>query len=96
MTTPAPLLQLVTAGFRYNDRQILANINLSLPEGSCAALIGPNGAGKTTLLRLASGAFPKNASRTAALASNTAALSCRPLCRARSMPWRDLLLACCK
>ncbi len=57
MTTPAPLLQLVTAGFRYNDRQILANINLSLPEGSCAALIGPNGAGKTTLLRLASGAF---------------------------------------
>lgn len=34
-----------------NERAILKNINMNVPEGSIYGLIGPNGAGKTTLIK---------------------------------------------
>lgn len=39
----------------FGDRQILKNINLSIPRGSVYGLIGPNGAGKTTLMKCIAG-----------------------------------------
>lgn len=39
-------------GFRYGEKEILRDINLTLPAGSFTALVGPSGAGKTTLARL--------------------------------------------
>ena len=52
-----PLLQFSGVDFRYpqSTRTVLQNFDLSINQGSIAAILGPNGAGKTTLLRLALG-----------------------------------------
>jgi ATP-binding cassette subfamily C protein len=38
--------------FSYQDKQILEQINLTIPAGSFTAIIGPSGSGKTTILDL--------------------------------------------
>ena len=37
---------------RYGDREALADVSFSVPEGATLVVFGPNGAGKTTLLRV--------------------------------------------
>ena len=46
------LIETVDLCQRYDERDILKNINLRVDKGEVFALIGPTGAGKTTLLRL--------------------------------------------
>ena len=43
---------------RYGARQVLRDVNLTLPQDARVALVGPNGAGKTTLLRILLGLEP--------------------------------------
>ena len=43
---------------RYDSREVVRGINLSVPAGRCFGLLGPNGAGKTTTLRLLLGQSP--------------------------------------
>ncbi len=43
----------VSAG--YGRRQVLKNIDFSVPEGAVVGIIGPNGHGKSTLMRVISG-----------------------------------------
>lgn len=43
--------------FAYGERQILKDINLSIPKGKLIAIMGGSGCGKTTLLRLLSGQY---------------------------------------
>jgi ATP-binding cassette subfamily B protein len=38
--------------FGYNGKEVLHNLNLSIPEGSSLAIVGPTGSGKTTLVDL--------------------------------------------
>ena len=38
-------------------KQVLQDVNLTIPDGSVFGLIGENGAGKSTLLRLLSGIY---------------------------------------
>ena len=40
---------------KYDDQQILKDLNLSVPTGKFFALLGPSGCGKTTILRLIAG-----------------------------------------
>ena len=47
-----PLIEIVDLCQRYNERDILKNINIRIDRGEFFALIGPTGSGKTTLLRL--------------------------------------------
>jgi subfamily B ATP-binding cassette protein MsbA len=36
--------------FAYQDREVLKNINLTVPKGKTVALVGPSGGGKSTLM----------------------------------------------
>lgn len=43
----------------YGQREILRDINLKIPHGSCVGIIGPNGAGKSTLIKSIAGLIPE-------------------------------------
>ncbi len=51
------LVEVENVIFSYDQRQILKNINLVVPEGKVVAIMGLSGCGKTTLLRLIGGAL---------------------------------------
>lgn len=34
----------------YGEKQVLFDLNLSIPQGGITAIVGPSGCGKTTLL----------------------------------------------
>ncbi|WP_318211526.1 MULTISPECIES: energy-coupling factor ABC transporter ATP-binding protein [unclassified Streptomyces] len=56
MTSPTPVVELVKAGFAYEDGPpVLSGVDFAVAEGRAVALLGRNGSGKTTLLRLLSG-----------------------------------------
>ncbi|MFD6080804.1 ATP-binding cassette domain-containing protein [Streptomyces hydrogenans] len=56
MTSPTPVVELVGAGFAYEDGPaVLTDVGFAVREGRAVALLGRNGGGKTTLLRLLSG-----------------------------------------
>ena len=44
----------------YGNREVLQNLNISLPAGKIIGLLGPNGSGKTTLIKLAAGLLTPN------------------------------------
>lgn len=45
-------IEFKNVSFAYGDRQILNNVNLSIPKGKTVALVGPSGGGKSTLMDL--------------------------------------------
>lgn len=51
------LLHLKDVGLRYEEREILRELNLDVADGEALAILGPNGVGKTSLLRILSGAL---------------------------------------
>lgn len=54
----APLLCVTNLQVRYGDLVGVADVSLSVPEGSVVALLGSNGAGKTTTLNTIAGLVP--------------------------------------
>jgi iron complex transport system ATP-binding protein len=50
-----PAVELRAVGLDYGPRQVLRDIDLTVPAGSRLALVGPNGAGKSSLLRCLTG-----------------------------------------
>ncbi len=42
---------------RFDDREVLSGIDLSVPRGTILGIIGPSGAGKTTTIRMLTGAI---------------------------------------
>ena len=47
-----PVVELRELRFRYDKREILRGVNMSVPRGKVIAIMGGSGCGKTTLLRL--------------------------------------------
>jgi subfamily B ATP-binding cassette protein MsbA len=45
-------LEFKNVSFAYGEKQILSNVNLTVPQGKTVALIGPSGGGKSTLIDL--------------------------------------------
>ncbi|HSZ87646.1 MAG TPA: ATP-binding cassette domain-containing protein, partial [Puia sp.] len=45
-------IKMINVNIKYDDKQILHNINWEVKKGECWNLSGPNGAGKSTLLSL--------------------------------------------
>ena len=52
---PDALVDIRNLCFRYSNRDIVKNVNLTVPCGKIIAIMGPSGSGKTTLLRLIGG-----------------------------------------
>jgi len=48
-------IELQNVGFIRCGNAILADVNLSVPAGSCCAILGPNGSGKSALVAVLSG-----------------------------------------
>ncbi|MCH1624952.1 metal ABC transporter ATP-binding protein [Ferdinandcohnia quinoae] len=46
-----PALRIENLTFRYEDQNVLEDINLIVTKGAFLGLVGPNGSGKTTLLK---------------------------------------------
>ena len=42
---------------RFEDREVLSGVSLSVPRGTILGIIGPSGAGKTTTIRMLTGAI---------------------------------------
>lgn len=51
MSAP-PALSVDNVSFAYDERRVLRDVTLAVPQGAFLGLIGPNGSGKTTLLHL--------------------------------------------
>jgi ATP-binding cassette subfamily B protein len=45
-------IELKNVAFAYNDRDVIKNVSLKIPQNGVTALVGPSGSGKTTLSRL--------------------------------------------
>ncbi|WP_410983632.1 metal ABC transporter ATP-binding protein [Bacillus cereus] len=57
------MLEIEGLTFRYEDRNVLEDINLQVPKGAFLGLVGPNGSGKSTLLKCILGVLkPKKGS----------------------------------
>lgn len=52
------LLELHGVGVRYDDRDILRDVNLTVSDDDFLGVIGPNGGGKTTLVKAILGMVP--------------------------------------
>ena len=52
------MLELQNISKTFEDRSVLADVNLIVPKGATHALIGSSGSGKTTLLRITLGLTP--------------------------------------
>jgi len=51
----APVITCRNLSFRYDQENILRDVNIEIPRGDFVCVVGPNGSGKTTLLKLALG-----------------------------------------
>jgi ABC-2 type transport system ATP-binding protein len=54
---PGPIVEMHGVTHRFDDRDVLSGIDLTVPRGTILGIIGPSGAGKTTTIRLLTGAI---------------------------------------
>ncbi len=54
------MIQIRDISKKFNNYQVLSNINLNIDRGELIALLGPSGCGKTTLLRIIAGLESSN------------------------------------
>ena len=79
------MLELMNISHSYGDREVLADISLTLEPGQRIALMGPSGCGKTTLLKIALGLLAP----TAGTADNRFRRSSAVFQEPRLLPWRS-------
>lgn len=49
------MIELTNINFKYNDKQIINDVNIKINDNELVAFIGKNGSGKSTLAKLISG-----------------------------------------
>lgn len=55
------VLEVANLQAKYGTREVLAGVNLVIPQGEWFCLLGPNGVGKSTLLHCITGRMPPSA-----------------------------------
>jgi iron complex transport system ATP-binding protein len=75
--------------FRYDDREVLAGVDLAVREGELAVLLGPNGAGKSTLLKILSGLLVPRSGEVSLLGKPPEAYGRREMARLLSVVGQD-------
>lgn len=53
-----PILEVHDLTVSYDQRPVLWNVDMTVPEGSLVGIVGPNGAGKSTLIKAIMGLVP--------------------------------------
>ncbi len=61
MTEKNAAIEIQGISFRYDERQILEDVNLTIDPYDSVCIVGPNGGGKTTLIKLIIGLLTPNA-----------------------------------
>ena len=59
LTTVDPLIELHNISVKYEEKQVLNDVNWTIRKGEFWQLVGPNGAGKSTLISMITGDNPK-------------------------------------
>lgn len=59
LTTADPLIELHNISVKYEEKQVLNDVNWTIRKGEFWQLVGPNGAGKSTLISMITGDNPK-------------------------------------
>ena len=59
LNCPDPLIELHNISVKYEEKQVLTNLNWTIRKGEFWQLVGPNGAGKSTLISMITGDNPK-------------------------------------
>lgn len=54
------LLECKNVNKKFGRKEVLKNVNLTIPKGKIIGLLGPNGSGKTTLIKLINGLLEPN------------------------------------
>lgn len=62
-TVPDEDIVFDNVSFQYKEKEVLSNLNFSIPKGKCTAIVGPSGSGKTTILRLLERFYEPNSGR---------------------------------
>ena len=75
--------------FRYDGREVLTGVDLSVREGELAVLLGPNGAGKSTLLKILSGLLPPRSGEVSLLGKPPESYGRREMARLLSVVGQD-------
>ena len=75
------MLELTNASLKYQDKQVLSNVNLTIHKHEIVAIVGPNGCGKSSLLNLLSGLLTPNSGTTTLKGSAMAEWSQKKLAR---------------
>ena len=82
------MIQIQNGCFSYDDKVILQNFSLELPDVGITALRGPSGCGKTTLLRLLAGLEKLNSGNIHGISLKNSAFLFQ---ENRLLPWRTAL-----
>jgi phospholipid/cholesterol/gamma-HCH transport system ATP-binding protein len=53
----SPIVEIKSLSFGYDQRYVLQDVSLAIPDGGVVAIMGQSGCGKTTLLRIIGGAL---------------------------------------
>ncbi len=75
------MIKITNLSASYCDKQILHDVNLTIPNGKITVLVGPNGCGKTTLLKCIIQMLKHNAGSILINEQNTALMSSKEIAR---------------